>query len=126
MKLRSLFLCFGLVFLAAGCGGGTVPIEGKVTNGGQPYSPSKDGELNLGLTATDGGKTFSGKVGEDGTFKIEGVSPGKYDVTATIYPAASSVDSKKGPPTSKNKKLDEPWEVSSSSKSFTLDVSKLK
>ena len=114
----------GLAFLA-GCGGGGVGIDGKVTNGGQPYSPSKDGDLNIVLTSDDGGKSFSGKAEEDGTFKIAGVTAGKYSVGATKYPKADGGGAK-GPPTPSIKKLDEKWDVTSSNKSFTLDVTKMK
>jgi hypothetical protein len=127
MKLRAAILALGLAILTAGCGGGGgVPIEGKVTKGGQAYSPAADGDLNIGLTAVDGGKNFSSKVGEDGSFKIADVPSGKYSVNVTQYPKAGGEPSKKGPPTSSNKKLDEQWDVSSSNKSFTLDVAKLK
>ena len=77
------------------------------------------------LTSEQGGKSYSGKAEEDGSFKIAGVSSGKYSVGATRYPLAG--DGGKGaPPTEANKKLDEKWDVSSSNKSFTLDVAKLK
>jgi hypothetical protein len=120
------------MLLAAGCGGGTVPVEGKAVKGGQPYNPAKDGDLNIVLTAAEGGKNFSGKVAEDGNFKINAVPAGKYNVTVTIYPPIGggggppAPGDKKGPPMSGTKKLDESWEVSSSNKSFTLDVAKLK
>jgi hypothetical protein len=122
VKLRALVLCFGIALLA-GCGGGGVPVEGKVTKGGQPYDPAKDGDINVGLR---GNKDFSGKAGADGSFKIDNVPPGKYTVTATIYPAAGAAAGAKGPPMASSKQLDEQWEVSSSNKSFTLDVAKLK
>lgn len=118
-----------LALVAAGCGGGGTSIDGKVTNGGQPYTPSRDGDLNIGLTAESGGKNYSGKAGEDGTFKIEKVPAGKYTVTVTRYPpitGAGDGKAPKSPPMSGSKKLDETWDVSSSSKSFTLDVAKLK
>jgi hypothetical protein len=116
-----------LALVAAGCGGGGMSIDGKVTNGGQPYTPSKDGDLNIGLTAEAGGKNYSGKAAEDGTFKIEKVPTGKYSVNVTRYPPMPA-DGKqpKAPPMAGTKKLDETWDVSSSSKSFTLDVAKLK
>jgi hypothetical protein len=113
------------VFALAGCGGGSIGIEGKVVNGSKAYSPSTDGDVNIGLTADTGGKSFSSKAEEDGTFKIAGVPPGKYSVSVTRYPKADEKSTKVAPPPT-NKKLDEKWDVSSSNKSFTLDISKLK
>jgi hypothetical protein len=111
-------------FLIAGCGPSTVGIEGKVTNGGKDYSPSTDGDLNVGLTAESGGKNYSGKVDEQGNFKIPAVPAGQYSVTLTRYP---KVDEKtKSAPMSGTKKLDEKWDVSSSNKTFSIDIAKVR
>jgi hypothetical protein len=50
------------------------------------------------------------------------VSTGKNKVSVTRYP--KSGDPKAGPP--QNKQLSETWDVSSSNKTFTLDMSKVK
>jgi hypothetical protein len=74
-----------------------------------------------------GGSAASGKVGENGTFKIPNVTPGKNKVTVTRYPKMGDGGGKPGtPPTSANKTLPETWDVSSSNKTFTLDMSKVK
>jgi len=139
IRMLTVGLLFGCMFALTGCGGGGMTVDGKVTNGGQPYVPSKDGAMSVGLTGEGAGKSFSSKVEDDGTFKIAGVPAGKYDVTATIYPTPESTAKAGkannagagGAPLSSSsastsKKLDEKWDVSSSNKSFTLDVSKLK
>lgn len=126
IRLFSLALLACGAFLLSGCGPSTVGIEGKVTNGGQPYKPSTDGDLNVGLTGEAGGKSFSSKVEEDGTFKIASVPTGKYSVQVTRYPKADEKAKTGTVLSSTNKKLDEKWDVSSSNKSFTLDVQKLK
>jgi hypothetical protein len=111
-------------FMIAGCGPSTVGIEGKVTNGTKAYSPSTDGDLNVGLTAEAGGKNYSGKVDEEGNFRIAGVPAGQYRVSLTRYP---KVDEKaKSAPTENTKKLDEKWDVSSSNNTFTIDASKIR
>lgn len=118
----------GLAILAIGCGGGTNTIEGKVTKGGQPFAGGTDGDVNIVLTPTDGGagQSFSGKAGPDGSFKIEKVPSGKYSVSATIYPKPPAEGKQASAPMPANKKLDEQWEVSSSNKSFTLEITKMK
>lgn len=120
-----LAVCLAL----AGCGGGGgVAVDGKAVNGANPYSPEADGDMTINLGAA--GKSYSGRVQPDGSFKItaaEGgnVPPGKYAVTATRYPKPGQV--KPGqPPMPANYKLDESWDVSSSNQHFTLDVTKLK
>jgi hypothetical protein len=128
VKAKALMLVLGIALMAAvGCGGGGQTIEGKVVNGGQPFSPEKDGDVNVGLTAVEGGKNYSGKAGADGTFKIEKVPSGKYDVNVTRYPKMDPNAKQTGPPPAAgNKKYPEQWEVSSSNKTFTLDLTKLK
>ena len=125
MKSLALALLVGASLVAAGCGGGGGPVDGKVTNAGKPYAPATDGELSISLTADEGGKNYPNKVGDDGSFKLDNVPAGKYSVTATRYPVIGA-ERPKTPPTPKNMKLDEKWEVSGTSKSFTLEVTKMK
>ena len=127
MFLAALFTgCLAFV----GCGPSTVSVEGKVTNGTQGYSPSADGELSISLQAADGkGSAYTGKAEEDGSFKIKapdggGVPTGKYAVTVVKYPKSAEKDKKGSMPS--NMKVPEEWEVNSGSKSFTIDVTKLK
>jgi hypothetical protein len=117
------------VILLAGCSGGGVPVEGKLVNGDKPYAKATDGEVSLGFAPTEGkGATASAKANDDGTFKIKGaeggsgIPPGKYKVTATFYPA--SADASKGPPMPQTKSLPEPVEVTSSTKTLTIDLAK--
>ena len=91
IRMLTVGLLFGCMFALTGCGSGGMTVDGKVTNGGQPYVPSKDGAMSVGLTGEGAGKSFSSKVEDDGTFKIAGVPAGKYDVTATIYPTPESM-----------------------------------
>jgi|GEM_PF-5685923 len=123
MKSLAFALLFGSALLAAGCGGGGKPVDGKVTNGGKAYNPSEDGELSVALTADAGGKNYSAKVGDDGSFKIDGVPDGKYAVSAVRYPKMGATQPKT-PPMPKNLKLADSWDVGSS-RSFTLEVTKL-
>lgn len=130
--VRTILLGIGLSLIAIGCGGGGgVTVEGKVVKaGGQPFAGGKDGDVNVVLIPASGGTagvSLSGKAGEDGSFKIEKVPPGKYAVSAVIYPKPPEGGGQpKSPPMPSNKKLDEQWDVSSSNKSFTLDITKLK
>ncbi len=129
MFLAALFAgCLAFV----GCGPSAVSVEGKVTNGTQGYSPSADGELSISLQAADGkGSAYTGKAEEDGSFKIKapdggGVPTGKYAVTVVKYPKSAEKDKKGSMPMPSNMKVPEEWEVNSGSKSFTIDVTKLK
>lgn len=129
--VRTILFGVGLAILAIGCGGGgTVTIEGKVVKvGGQPFVGGQDGDVNVVLTPAGGGggTSVSGKAGQDGNFKIDKVPPGKYAVSAVIYPKPPEGGKQPtSPPQPSNKKLDEQWDVSSSNKSFTLDMAKLK
>jgi hypothetical protein len=108
--------------LLTGCGGGGVPVVVKVVNGGQPYSKDKDGDLGLTLATADGmGPSFTGKVNPDGTFKMvgpetDGVKPGKFKATVTVY------DTTKGP---QSKTLAEPIEITDSTREVVIDLAKL-
>jgi hypothetical protein len=123
--------CFPLCLLLAvslsgvGCGSGVSSIDGKVTKGGQPYSPAADGDLTILLSGENG--NYVGKVEEGGSFKIEskeGIKPGKYSVRINRYPSKSEIEKMKTPPVPKEQDTGEAWDVSSSNTSFTLDISK--
>jgi hypothetical protein len=108
-----------------GCGGG-VEVDGKVVNGGNPYSLSEGEAINIVLQGDTA--TGSATVEKDGHFvakKSDGkpLPPGQYKVTVTHYPPTAGA---KGPPQPKTKTANETWDVSSSNKTFTLDLSKYK
>ena len=130
MRRRAILVSalFAACFALAGCGGGKIVVEGKVVNGSKPYSADTDGTVNIVLTQ-DGKNAASGKADADGSFKIGsdsgGVPSGKYTVQVTVYPANPEAKTKSGPPMPSNKQLPETWDVSSSKKSFTLDLTQL-
>lgn len=123
-------LWLGLFIVACGltgCGGGGVDVDGKVVNGGNPYTLSEGEAINISLQ----GDSASGNatVEKDGHFvakKSDGkpLPPGQYKVTVTHYPPTAA--GSKGPPQPKTKTANETWDVSSSNKTFTLDLSKYK
>jgi hypothetical protein len=131
MRLRLLLLGVALLVTVglSGCGGGGgVALTGKVVNGDKPYSPEQDGDLSI-MLAGDAGKSYTMRTQPDGSFKIDdskGIAPGKYKVSLTKYPSKAQMEKVKGPPTSVTKETGETWDVSSSNKSFTVDVSKVK
>lgn len=113
-----------------GCGPGGVAVTGKVTNGSKAYSAATDGDMNITLSGGDASKSFTGKVGEDGSFTIKdanggNVPFGKYKVNVTKYPTKAEM--KPGaPPQPHNLVLGEEWDVSAANHNFTLDTAKLK
>jgi hypothetical protein len=127
MRVVYLSLFCGLSLAASGCGGGIPDVGGKVVLDGQPYSLKPGEGITVNLTSEDGKTTCTGKVEQDGTFKLKGqdggsVPAGRYKVGFTHYPPPPA-DPTKGaaPPT--NKATKEVWEVSASNKEFTLDIS---
>ena len=69
---------FGFVLgcvLLAGCSRGEGALSGKVTYKGVPL---KGG--NVSLVSTDGGNSYAGVVGEDGTYSIPKVTTGAFKV----------------------------------------------
>lgn len=128
-RLWSLGL-FVALCAAAGCGGGGVSVEGKVVNGGNPYTLSEGEAINIGLQGD--GTSGSATVQKDGSFvakKSDGKSlpPGKYKVSITHYPATAAGKGKGGgPPQPQTKTAGETWDVSSSNRTFTLDLAKYK
>lgn len=132
MRLR--VLAVGLVaVVAVGCGAKGAPVEGNVVNGGKAYNPAAEGDINIKLTSSTSGKTYTGKAEADGSFKIVatdgsgGVLPGKYKVGFTRYPKVSP-DGKAptgGSASSASKELAEEWDIAAGQK-YTLDIAKAK
>jgi hypothetical protein len=130
MRVRLSLPALALVLCAAlsGCGGGGVSVDGKVVKDGAAYTLAEGEGLSINLASEDGKAGGSGTVNKDGTFTIKSagdkpVAPGKYKVSLTHYKPA---DAKKGPAQPDTKQLSEAWEVSGGSKSFTIDIAKLK
>lgn len=124
-------LCLAL-FVAAcsltGCGAGGVDVDGKVVKDGSAYSLAEGEAINISLQGD--GASGNATVNKDGTFvakKSDGkaLPPGQYKVSLTHYPPTAAAG-KGGPPQPKTKTAGETWDVSSSNKSFTLDISKYK
>ena len=81
--------CVGILSLGLlvipGCGGekSGVQVKGTVVDNGQPLSLTDESYILIFLHSADG-KSYSGKLNNDGSFAIEnenGVPPGKYTVT---------------------------------------------
>jgi hypothetical protein len=134
MKRVLWVVLFAALCATAGCGAGGVDVDGKVVNGGAPYTLAEGEAINIALQAT--GATGSATVQKDGTFvakRSDGkpLPPGQYKVSITHYPpvdagAAAAGKAPKGPPTPKTKTAGETWDVSSSAHTFTLDLAKYK
>ena len=125
MKIRIVCLAYGAVLFAlTGCGGGGTTVEGHVEKGGKPLSFAEGEGLTVNLLSEDGKTSASGAVGADGKFTIkhgdEPVPYGKYNVSFVHYFPGKG--SKSVPP--QNKSVKEPWDVSSSNHTFTLDLDK--
>jgi hypothetical protein len=124
----TLLLLLPAVFLV-GCGGGGAPVQVKVVNGDKPYSEATDGKLSLSFVPEDPkGSTFAGGMMPDGTIKLrsstsDGVTPGKYKVNITRYPATSEGTSA---PTPSSTVLPDVIEVTPSTTTVTVDISKAK
>lgn len=129
MRSRSPVLILAVALCAVvGCGGGGVEVTGKVTKGGAAFVPAEGEGVSITLTSDDGSTVCSGTSEKDGSFTIKAtgdksVPPGKYKVTVTHYlpkqnGAGASVPTPKTYP--------EDWTVSADSKSFNLDMTKLK
>ncbi|MBY0514707.1 MAG: carboxypeptidase-like regulatory domain-containing protein [Gemmataceae bacterium] len=124
MRVAYLALVCGVTLAASGCGGTVTDAGGKVVSGGNQYTLADGEGIMINLTSEDG-KTASAQVEKDGTFKLRspgsdsGVPPGKYKVGYTHYPPAAGGKGQ-GNPVTKNTK--EEWDISSSNRSFTLDI----
>ena len=129
--MRKISLFTGLVVvLLAGCGGGNkegVPVEGQVVKDGAPLTLGEEESVTITLTAGDGTTTYKTGASPDGKFNLQTPSGdpipvGKYKVHY-VYQRPASPYTKK-PPFKFSKELPEPWEVSPSNRTFTLDVGK--
>jgi hypothetical protein len=97
MTLRVAGVLVASLFLVAGCGPTTevkkgTTVKGKVVSNGQPlesyaeYVPGKPQvRLTLDLLDSTGKSAGSTNVQPNGDFKIEGVAPGKYKLTAEHF-----------------------------------------
>lgn len=131
MKRLLLVPLFVALCAVAGCGGGGgVEVDGKVVKGGNAYTLADGESININLQGGDA--TGSATVEKDGTFKAKKsdgkpLPAGSYKVSITHYPPASAAGGGKGgSPQPKTKTANETWDVSSSNKSFTLDLDKYK
>ena len=84
-------MCIGLP-LAAGCGGGTVAVEGEVTLDGKPV----DGATVV-FTSDDGANTYSGFTDAAGRFSLSGANskgalPGNYKVSVVKTPKVAGAE----------------------------------
>lgn len=126
LPLRSLVCSFvlGLALVALGCGGGGVKVTGKLVKGGSPYQPKDGDQVTITIGSEDGKHNYSGEADSSGNFTLTGdkgagVVDGKYKVTVIQYHKGA-----KAPPMPKQ--YPDLWDVSASSKDFTLDMAKLK
>src|SRR5690606_22638877 len=88
-SLRRVLGCVvaGVMIVSIGCGdtgpdlGTPVDISGKVTLDGQPLSDVTLNFYNSGEGVPAEQRAFQGKTGTDGTYSIEQVYPGAYQVS---------------------------------------------
>ena len=85
MRLAILMLAAGL---AAGCGGDTVRVSGRIVQNGQPYTANLSGDTpdTFAIDLVGNGFIFSATPAGDGTFTVpgsakSGVPRGTYKIT---------------------------------------------
>jgi hypothetical protein len=81
-----LLLSIGLVVLGlAGCNTkGTYPVSGQLEWDGKDHKPLTElAGFEVTFTSQQLAKSYRGKIQDNGSFKIEGASPGDYKVTVT-------------------------------------------
>ena len=90
-RLTATPVLAALVFAAAGCGGGTADVSGKVTYQGKP--------VVFGTVVLIGpdGVPKSGPIQPDGSFRVTGVKPGAAKVAVSSPPPPGATLPKKGP-----------------------------
>jgi hypothetical protein len=127
MRALSFFLAGVVAVVAAGCGGGTagVVVDGKVVKNGAPFGPDEGETLTVKLAAASGKDTFTANASKEGTFTVQapaggGIPAGKYKVSWVYMRSADQYTKKAAFKFSKDN-ADE-WDVSSSNRSFTVDV----
>ena len=120
---------------ATGCGGGGVPVDGKVVDGNKPFTLAEGDSVTITMTSEDDKTTCTANVDKEGNFTAKTstgqlVPPGKYKVTVLRYHLSTTPPalSKTPPPPQTPTSLEtgEVWDVSSTNKTFTLDISKAK
>jgi hypothetical protein len=125
MRALSFFLAGLLTVAAVGCGGGTdgVVVEGKTVKNGAPFGPDEGETLTVKL---DGGKeSYTANASKEGTFAIQkpaggGIPAGKYKVSWVYMRSEDPYTKKAAFKFSKDNAAE--WDVSSSNRSFTVDV----
>jgi hypothetical protein len=128
MNRRAWIALFVTLCGTLGCGGSGVDVDGTVVKDGKPYALTEGESININLQSD--GATGTASVEKDGHFvakKSDGKSlpPGKYKVSIVHYPPPPAGGAKM-PPQPKPKDAGETWDVSSSNKTFTLDLAKYK
>jgi hypothetical protein len=107
LNTNNLTLAVTIGLLAAGiagCGGGTVPVEGRVTLDGQPLA---NATVVLSPVRGTGPGPFTGKTDADGRFKLEdtdnqgGPVPGEYVLMIATVISPPNADEMTPPPTQK-------------------------
>jgi hypothetical protein len=86
--------CAAGLLTLAGCGGGTVAVQGKATLDGKPVPAGAGVTFVPDGTGATASNTATGVVGADGTYKVStggksGVFPGHYKVTISPPPATT-------------------------------------
>jgi hypothetical protein len=126
-------ICFALAALVAGglagCGdsnSGPANVSGQVVKNGAPLTLGENESVTITLTADDGKTTYTAGAGQDGKFTVQKpaggpIPAGKYKVRFTHQDNPPPGSKKAGFKVSKDV---EPWDVSSSGSTHTLDVGK--
>ena len=133
MKRTFGAMALASLFALTGCGDSGVAVDGKLVDGTAPYALPDGDAISLTLASEDGKTNCSANVEKDGTFvaKSQGGKPvpaGKYKVSIMHYhmPAATGKGPAPTPVAPAPVDTGEVWDVSSSNKSFTLDMGKIK
>jgi hypothetical protein len=130
MRAIGLFLAGLVAAVCTGCGEGgeAVKVTGQVLKNGASYTLADGEAITINLISTDGKSTCSTGVQPDGTFSVQKpsggpVPVGKYKVSY-IHNRSSAQGASKTFTNSVKKTVAEEWDISPSSTSFTLDISK--
>lgn len=126
MRSICLFVVGFLAMAVIGCGGvAGVKVGGKVVKNGAPHTLSEGEGISVNMVSSDGKASWSGQVQKDGSFTFgESVPAGKYSVNYVYYQPATAKAAKGGPTTPTSVEIKEPWQVSPTTASFTLDIGK--
>lgn len=123
VKWVRLVVACGLCVALTGCPDAGVPVDGKVVKAAAPYTLGDNEKIAVTLQSDDGKTSAGADVQPDGTFKIKtstgtGVPNGKYKVSFTHYGAPGAKAG--GSPATRS--IPEVWDVTPTTKSFTLDI----